>query len=228
MLVHALVAAIRTSPEPTVLAILNSLDKVLAHLIGRRLGVAVLGKNNTAQLLLIPINHIILLSFLFLLLLLQLSRISVQTLLLSLDTLTQVMRKLALPPLLTSALFEKLTQHSFRVHTKGHFLDLDGLEEFGGFLLCGFGGGLFLFACSLFGGFAFLVGGQVGGGSDLFDCALGGSSFFVLHAEGLVDGDLLGGIILLFGRHGGRVGCGDAGDERVKSARPVVGCLIFR
>lgn len=213
MLVHALVAAIRTSPEPTVLAILNSLDKVLAHLIGRRLGVAVLGHDNTAQLLLVPINHIILLPVFILLLLLQLSRISVQTLLLSLDTLTQVMRELALPPLLTSTLFEKLTQHSLGINTKRHFLDLDGLEEFGGFAFCGFGGGLFLFACSLFGGFSLLVGGQVGGGGDLLDCALGGSSFFVLHTKGLVDGDLFGRIVLLFGRHGGRVGCGDARGE---------------
>jgi hypothetical protein len=42
---------------------------------------------------------------------------------------------------------------------------------------------------------------------------LGGSSFFVLHTKGLVDGDLFGRIVLLFGRHGGRVGCGDARGE---------------
>jgi hypothetical protein len=37
---------------------------------------------------------------------------------------------------------------------------------------------------------------------------LGGTSLFVLHTKGLVDGDLFGGVVLLFGRHGGRSGWG--------------------
>jgi hypothetical protein len=151
VLVHALVAAIGTSPEPTILAILDSFNKELAHLVGSRLGVTMLRLDNITQLLLIPISHIILFLFLICLLLLQLSRIGVQTLLLTLDTLTQVVRKLALPSLLTSALFEKLTQHGLGVYSKGHLLDLNGLEEFGGFAFGGFGGQLFLFADQLFG-----------------------------------------------------------------------------
>lgn len=114
------------------------------------------------------------------------------------------MRELALPALFTSALFEKLTQHCFGIDTERHFLDLDGLEEFGGFAFGGFGGQLFLFALQLFGFLFPLVGGEVGGGGDLLDGALGGTTLFVLHAERLVDGDLFGGVVLLFGRHGGR------------------------
>lgn len=204
MLVHALVAAIGTSPEPTILAILDSLDEELAHLVGCRLGVTVLGLDDVTQLLLVPIGHIILLPLLILLLLLQLPRIGVQTLLFTLDTLTQVVRKLALPALLTSTLFEKLTQHRLGIDTERHFLDLDGLEEFGGFAFGGFGGQLFLFALQLFGFLFPLVGGEGRGGVDLLDCALGGTTLFVLHAEGLVDGDLFGGVVLLFGRHDGR------------------------
>lgn len=78
MLVHALVTAIRTSPEPTILSILDSLDEELAHLVGCRLGVTVLGHDDIAQLFLVPISHIILLPLLILLLLLQLPRIGIQ------------------------------------------------------------------------------------------------------------------------------------------------------
>ena len=78
MLVHALVAAIGTSPEPTILAILDSLDEELAHLVGCRLGVTMLGHDDITQLLLIPISHIILLPLLILLLLFQFSRIGIQ------------------------------------------------------------------------------------------------------------------------------------------------------
>jgi hypothetical protein len=204
VLVHALVAAIGTSPEPTILAILDSLDEELAHLVGSRLGISMLGLDNITQLLLIPISHIILFLCLIRLFLFQLSRIGIQTLLFTFDTHTRIMRKLALPSLFTSALFEELTQYSLGIHTKGHFLDLNGFEEFGSFAFCGFGGQLFLVADGLFGGSFSFVGGEGRGGLDLFDCALGGTSFFVLHTKGLVDGDLFGGVVLLFGRHDGR------------------------
>jgi len=151
VLVHALVAAVGTGPEPTILAVLDSLDEELAHLVGRRLWVSVLGLDDIAQLLLVPVCHVVLLSLLILLLLLQLSRVGVQTLLLSLDALRQVVTELALSALVTSTLFEELTEHRLGVDTEGNLLDLNGLEEFGGLSLCGFGGELFLFAGNLLG-----------------------------------------------------------------------------
>ena len=42
VLIHALIAAIRTSPEPTVFAIFDCLDEVLAHFVGRGFGISVL------------------------------------------------------------------------------------------------------------------------------------------------------------------------------------------
>lgn len=46
MLVHALITPVGTDPEPTVFAILNSLDKVLANLVCGCSLVALLGQHN--------------------------------------------------------------------------------------------------------------------------------------------------------------------------------------
>ena len=46
MLVLALVAAVRTHPEPAVLAVLDGLDEELAHLVRPGLLVALLGEED--------------------------------------------------------------------------------------------------------------------------------------------------------------------------------------
>lgn len=61
MLVHALVAAVRTRPEPAVLSVLDGVDEVFAYLIRCRFRVAVFAHNHLPQLLLVPVFHAILL-----------------------------------------------------------------------------------------------------------------------------------------------------------------------
>lgn len=51
MLVHALVAAVRTHPKPAVLAILNGLDKELADFVGCRLWVSVFAEDDLPKFL---------------------------------------------------------------------------------------------------------------------------------------------------------------------------------
>jgi hypothetical protein len=53
------------------------------------------------------------------------------------------MTELALPALVAMPLLVELAQHRLRVHAKWNLLDLDRLEELGGFLGC-------LFCCLLF------------------------------------------------------------------------------
>ena len=57
MLVHALVTSIWTNPEPSILAILDGLDKVLADLVGGGALVALLAQDDAPQLLLVPVGR---------------------------------------------------------------------------------------------------------------------------------------------------------------------------
>lgn len=66
MLVHALIASVRTRPEPAVLAHLDRFDEVFAYFIGGGFGIAVFAENDFAefgcvalcQKLLVPIEKI--------------------------------------------------------------------------------------------------------------------------------------------------------------------------
>lgn len=49
MLIHALVASIRTSPEPTVLSVLDGIDEELADFVRGGLGIAMLARDNLPQ-----------------------------------------------------------------------------------------------------------------------------------------------------------------------------------
>lgn len=208
MLVHALVPAVRTGPEPAVLAHLDGLDEVLADLVRGGLGVAMLAQDNAAELLLVPVGHVVPFPPLLFLLLLLLPGVGVQVALLPLALHGQVVAELAFLALLARALLVELAQHGLGVHTEGDFLYLDGLEEGGGFSLGGFRGGFLFLAGGLFGFFAFLLGGFGGGGLglDLGNLFFGLAAFFVLHAKRLVFGDFGGrgfgfGGIVFFGRH---------------------------
>lgn len=57
MLIHALVTAVWTLPEPTIFAILDRIDEVLADFIGRCLWIAVLRFDDISQFLFIPVVH---------------------------------------------------------------------------------------------------------------------------------------------------------------------------
>lgn len=178
MPIHALIAAVRTAPEPAILPDLDGFDEEFAHFIGRRLRVAVLAHHHLPQLLLVPPAHIVLP---LLLLLFSLPRIRIQIPLLAFPPHIQIVAELALLALLAAALLVELAEHGLGVDAEGDLLDLHGLEQLGGFALGGFGGGLFAFAGGLFGVFAFLFGGfGVGGlGLDGFDLFLGGAAFFL-------------------------------------------------
>ncbi len=177
MPIHALIATVRTRPEPAILPNLHRLNEEFTHFIRRRLRVPMFTHHHQPQLLLVPPRHIIL----PLLLLLLLPRIRIQVPLLALPPHIQIVAELALLALLAAALLVELAQHGFRVDAEGHFLDLHRLEELGGFALGGFGGGFFALAGGLFGFFAFLFGGfGVGGlGLDGLDLFLGGAAFFL-------------------------------------------------
>lgn len=77
MLIHALVASIRTCPKPTILPILHSFDKVLAYFICRRPRIAMFTQYYIAQLFFVPIFHPILLLLFLLLFFLLVSTIRV-------------------------------------------------------------------------------------------------------------------------------------------------------
>ncbi len=178
MPIHALIATIRTRPEPAILPNLHGLDEEFTHFIRRRLRVPMFTHHHQPQLLLVPPRHIILP---LLLLLLLLPRIRVQIPLLALPAHIQIVAELALLALLAAALLVELAQHRLRVDAEGHFLDLHGLEKLGGFALGSFGGGFFALAGGLLRFFAFLFGGfGVGGlGLDGLDLFLGGAAFFL-------------------------------------------------
>lgn len=142
MLVLALIASIWTSPEPTVLPILNSLDEKLAHFIGCSPRIAMFTLYNIIQLLLIPILHAIFLFLLdlILLVLLFIPRIGIQALLLCFPLHSQIVAEFAFAALVAVALLEELAEHCLGIDAEGNFLDLYGFEEFGDFFarfLCG-------------------------------------------------------------------------------------------
>lgn len=154
MLVHALISPIGASPEPTILLVLDSFDKVLADLFGGRAWVAMLAEDNAAKLLLVPLVHGIGL----LLLLLGLPGVGVQILLGGLALDVQVMTELALAALFATALLVELTQHGLRVHAERHLLSLDGLEQLSGLTLGLLGSFLVGLTLGLLGGFALVIG----------------------------------------------------------------------
>lgn len=208
MLVHALIAAVWTDPEPTVFAILDGGHKVFADLVGRRLLVALLGQDDGPQLLLVPVGRRL---GLFLLLLL-LSLVRVQVLLLRLALYRQVVRELALSALFAVALLEEDAHHRLGVDAKGHLLHLRGLVEQHLRLALGVLGRLLVaLALGLFGLLALLLGAAapLEVALDLGNLLLGGATFLILHAKGAVLdrlGGLLGLVALAFlGRHGGRL-----------------------
>lgn len=178
MLIHALITSIRASPEPAILLVLDCLDKVLADLVGSRPRVTVLAHHDTAQLLLVPLIHGIGL----LLILLVLTRIGVKILLGRLALDIHVVAELALLALLTTTLLVEDTKNGLGIHTEGHLLHLDRLEQLGGFTLGPLGGGLFGLALCLLGflllGIERLV--RCGHRIQLLNLLLGGSSFFLL------------------------------------------------
>lgn len=183
MSVHALVTTIGTSPEPSVLLVLDGIDEVFADLLGRASRVSVLAGNDLAQLLFVPVVHGILLLHLILILL-HIPRIGVQILLGSLTFGVQVMAELALTALFTVALLVENTDNGLGVDTKRNLLHLDRLEQLCRLLL-GVGCGLLLgFNASLFSCLSLIIRSNVGLilGFHLFDLSLGLSTFF-LHAE---------------------------------------------
>lgn len=207
MLVHALVASVWTCPEPTVLLVLDGLDEELAHLVCRGLRVAVLAEYDIAQLLLVPLIHVVLLLALLLFLLLLVSTVGVQAPLLRLALHVQVVGELASLALFAVALLEKLAEHGLGVDTERHLLHLDRLEEFSHLPLGVFRCLLLLLFLRLLGSLALLIWCTTGcsGGVNLLDSLLSGTTLLVLHTEGLVDGDLLhlGRLALSLGRHDG-------------------------
>ena len=194
MLVHALIASVRTRPEPAVFAVFDRVDEVFAYFVGGGLGVAVFAQDDFAEFgcrivsallypsntlsvtsqepeskaetvnTFIPINHIILLPLFLFPLLLRIPTILIQIPLLAFPLHRQIVAELAFSPLFAIALLVVLTQYRLRIDAKRHFLDLHRLEEIGGFTFGLFRRGFFLFALSFFGVFAFLFGGLGRGG----------------------------------------------------------------
>lgn len=152
--VHALVATIRTGPEPSVFLILDGLDEVLAHLLCRRTWISVLAEYHTSQLFLVPLIHSIRFLVLF-----YISRICIKIFLGRLPLHSRVMAELALFTLFTEALFEKGTKHGLRIDTKGHLLRLQRLKQLGGLTASLFSSGFVFFLLCFCGFFAFLIGG---------------------------------------------------------------------
>ena len=134
MLVHALVTSIGTSPEPTVLLVLNRLNEVLADLVRSRSRVAVLAENDLAKLLLIPVIDSILLLSLFLRRL-HVSRVGVQISLGRLALHASIVTELALAALFAVALLVENAKNSLRINTKRHLLNLNRLEQLQSLLL---------------------------------------------------------------------------------------------
>lgn len=211
MLVHALVAPVGTDPEPAILAVFDGLDEELADLVRRGLLVALLRENDRPQLLLVPVCR----GLHLLLLVLIRPGIGVQTPLLDLALVLEVVRELALLALLTVSLFEEDADNSLGIDTEGDLLDLGGLVEQGLLLplgiLCGL---LLLLPLSLLGLLTFLLGSaaRFRHGAELSNLLLRSTALLVLHAKGLVGHRLLGGgldlgatLVGLLGRHGGGV-----------------------
>ena len=132
MPVHALVASIWTGPEPAVLAVLDCLDEVFAHFVGRRLRVAMLAHNDLLQLLFIPLLHAVLLLLGALLLLLLIFGIRIQRSFFRFTFHSKVVREFALLALLTGTFLEELTQHRLGIYSERHLLCLHRLEQFRG------------------------------------------------------------------------------------------------
>ena len=130
MLVHALITAIWTRPEPSVSAVLDRLDEEFAHLVGCRLGIAVFAEHHVPQLLLVPLLHAILFlnriffGFLLLLFFFLISSVCVQTSLVDFTLDSQVVREFALPTFVAVTLLVELTEDSLGVDTEGHLLNL--------------------------------------------------------------------------------------------------------
>lgn len=206
MFVFAVIAAVWTHPEPTVFAVLDSLDEEFAHLVGGGLLITLLGQNDTSELLLVPVIR----SLLLLLFLLFCSTIRVQIDLLGLALDREIMGELALLALLTVTLFVEDTDNGLGVDAEGNFLDLRGPGQQFGVLPFGILGGLLLTGLGfLLGLFALFFGSAGGGCVDLLDLFLRRGTLLVFHAKSLVGDDLrslrlLGlGVFLLLRRHGG-------------------------
>lgn len=180
MLVHALITSIRTSPEPAILLVLHSLDKELADLLGGRSGVAVLAEHNAAQLLLVPVFHLVgLLRLLRCLLII--TRIGIQILLGGLALDIHVMTELALAALFAATLLVEETQHGLRIDTEGHFLYLYRLVQVCSLPLGVLGGLLLCLTLELLSSFPLVIGGFVRGRLrlELLNLFLGGTTFFL-------------------------------------------------
>jgi hypothetical protein len=130
VLIHALITAIRTRPEPSVSSVLDRFDEKFAHFVGRRLGIAVFAEHHISQLLLVPLLHAILLlnriflGFFLLFLLFLISSICVQTSLVDFTLDSQVVRELALPAFVAVTLLVKLAEDSLWIDTERHLLYL--------------------------------------------------------------------------------------------------------
>lgn len=62
MYIFAVVSAVRTRPEPTVLALFNGLNEIFANFVCRGFGIAMLGHNDLPQFVLVPVVTLFLLS----------------------------------------------------------------------------------------------------------------------------------------------------------------------
>lgn len=224
MLIFALVAIVGADPEPSVKAVLDGLDEILADLVRGCLLVALLGENNRPQLLLIPVRR----SFGPLFLLLFSPGICVQAPLVRLPVQLHVVGKFALLSFLAVALLVKNTQDGLRIDAKGHFLDLGGLvQQLFDLLPRSLGSQLLLLALGLFGGLLLLLGGTAALclSLHLLDGPLGGTTLLVLHAKGLVLDDLFGvhllggALVALFGRHLVGFELGNAKDKKKEKRR---------
>lgn len=120
MLIHALISSVGADPEPSVLAIFNSLDEVLAYLVGSSALITLLGQHDGPQLLLVPVGR----GLKLLLFVLFFAGILVDILLLRLAVHVKIMRELALVALLAVALSMENANDCLGVHAKRHLLDL--------------------------------------------------------------------------------------------------------
>jgi hypothetical protein len=84
VLVHALIASVRTCPEPSVFLVLDGCNEELANLVRCCLWIAVLAEHDLSQLIFVPVVHVVLLLLFFLGLLVLVSAVGVQTPLLGL------------------------------------------------------------------------------------------------------------------------------------------------
>lgn len=210
MLIHALIATIWTNPKPTVLAVFDGLDEVLAHFVGRGLLVTLLRQDNLAQLLFIPVCRSLHLLFLILLW----SDIRVKVLLLRLSFDTQIVSKLALLSLFTVTLLVENADDRFGVDTERYFLNLGRLIQK---RFC-FSSGIFsrlllLLTLRLLGGLLslFCASTALQVGRHLLDLPLCLRSLLILHAECPVLHKFGGrwllattGFLLLLWRHDGQ------------------------